>query len=933
MSQRELILLSPYRMPAQSSLALGNEDVASFLNGYLALWHPAAATGAAGPPKIASPYDYEQPAAGHIYAVPESPPLILPDDWDERVKTVGALAFRATPDRDLTLHNLKTALRDMANPEPRSLELTDLPRELVAPLVGVGFGYVMIDTLFEAMEHENLLAGADLWIEVQAGLAAIGGPEAETVFQARLQAAVELLIRAREVLYPVGIHVIDIGLLDEAKLDQPLPASFERGQPLNLIASVSLLETLSREHPERFIQVKERIQAEELEVCTGSYVEREDALLPVESQLWNLLKGTRTFKELLGCEVRVFGRKRFAAHPQLPMLLNNVGINRALLLACDASVLPNWRATVTNWPSPDGKQVEAFTREPYPADDPQTFFNLAHYLERTIRQDQVATIALLHKTTPASPYYEDWLELNKFGPVLGRFNTLSRYFNEAMAGEYASAANADDFHSDYLEERTTAHEAHPVSGFAHHLRLRRRFDTVLAIAAFYRGLAGAGDQLKLDARLAEVEDKLECGASVEADLDEVQRLAGDALAQRLVARATSEKPGFLVVNPCSFNRRLALEVDGMSGALPIDGPVKAFQLDGDKGRLVLEVPALGFAWFPKAGPAGKPAPGKLKLAEQTTVRNEFLEAEVDPLTGGLRALRDHRSRINRIGQQLVWNPGSSMRATEVKITSAGPALGEIVSSGTILNEHQQALATFKQRFRAWAGRPVLDLRIEIYPETPPTGYPWHNYFGTRFALRDERATTLRGVNGTGYVTNHTRPESPDYLELRIGRSNTPIFPGGLPFHQKHGSRFLDVILLPESEQARTFDMAIGLDREHPMQTALGLATPAPLIPTSKGPPHIGAAGWLFHLDASNLLLTSIRPAPDGTDALLLRMLESSVHGGSAEFRCVRNPNRAALLDSRGNTLTEAGISGDAVIFEASPCDLVQLRVDFSQSDG
>ncbi len=94
---------------------------------------------------------------------------------------------------------------------------------------------------------------------------------------------------------------------------------------------------------------------------------------------------------------------------------------------------------------------------------------------------------------------------------------------------------------------------------------------------------------------------------------------------------------------------------------------------------------------------------------------------------------------------------------------------------------------------------MLELRIEIYPQQPPQGYPWHAYYGARFAWRDERAALLRGVNGTGFLTSHTRPETPDYLELRSGRQSTVLFPGGLPFHQRHGGRMLDVILVPEGE--------------------------------------------------------------------------------------------------------------------------------------
>src|SRR5205807_7289906 len=111
MSARELILLSPYRLPAQNPLMLGEADVACFLNALTALWHPAALRGASAPPQIASPYDHEQPVQGHLYAVAETPPLALPDDWDERVRQAGAIAFRAAADRTTTLANLQEAIR------------------------------------------------------------------------------------------------------------------------------------------------------------------------------------------------------------------------------------------------------------------------------------------------------------------------------------------------------------------------------------------------------------------------------------------------------------------------------------------------------------------------------------------------------------------------------------------------------------------------------------------------------------------------------------------------------------------------------------------------------------------------------------------------------------------------------------------------------
>jgi hypothetical protein len=934
MSPRELILLSPYRFPAQNALMIAGEDVAAFLNGYAALWHPAALQGATAPPRITSPYDYEQPVPGHVYAVPESPPPLLPDDWDQRVREVGAVAFRATADRAATLANLKDALAPEVLPaDPRSSLLDprfllDLGPDTIGPFIGIGFGQRMVETLFEAMEHEQVLSAADFWLDVQAAVAALANPDPEA-WRRHLRAAAERLQAAREVVYPVTVHLLDLWLPDEERPAATVPASFERGLPLNVIACAALLERLGRDSPELLAALRERVGRDEAEVCGGPYQEREDALLPVESQLWNLRTGLEAYRRLLDQEVRVFARKRFAAHPQLPLLLNHVGLRRALLVAFDESVLPSYRVTVVNWPSPDGKQVEAFTRAPYRADDPLTFFHWAHYLHKTIAQDHGATLALLHTSTPAAPSYDDLLELSRMAPVLGQWTTLSRYFNDVLAGEYISAPPADEFHGDYLSERTAARRERPVSWFARHLRLRRRFDTARTLAALLRGLGGTGDAA-WDQRLAAVEGTVEGGEEEgSAELAELEREATEALAERLVARSAGDSPGFLFLNPCSFTRRVAVELEGLPGPLAVTGPLKALQLDGDKARLVVEVPALGFAWVPRQGPPGTPPPvSRMRLADASHVRNEFFEAEIDPATGGLRGLRDPRTRINRIGQQLVFNPGSTMRAKEVRVTSAGPALGEVISEGALLDEQGQVLALFRQRFRAWLGRPMLELRIELYPEHLPQGYPWHAYYGARFAWRDERATLLRGVNGAGYLTSHTRPETPDYLEVRLGRQSTMLFPGGLPFHQRHGGRMLDVVLIPEGETARAFDLGLGLDREYPMQTALGVVTPVAVVPTAKGPPPVGSAGWLFHLDAPNLLLTSLWPAADGADAVFARLLECNQYAGQAELRCPRDPRRAEVLDEQGNIVTAASTAGDAVLFETPPGDLLRLRIDF-----
>lgn len=783
-------------------------------------------------------------------------------------------------------------------------------------------------------------------------------PELPSDWRQVLQSAATKLLSAREMLYPVTIHLLEMGFLDAETLAQPWPSSLAAGVPLNLIASTHSLERLAAEQPDKLAALREAVAQGRAEVCGGSYLERPDPLLPIDSQLWNLRHGLDRARELLDDEVRVYARKRFGYHPHLPLFLSSNGITRALFLTFDESAgLPHYQGPVVSWPSPDGKQVDAFVRAPKPLDAAETFFNLGHHWFKTTREDHAAVLALQHTDRPDAPWCADLMELARLAPLLGTWETFSQFFSAVTAGEYPSVLTADDFHSDFLSERIEAHQPNPVSTFARHLRTRRRIDACWTYAALHRSLSGVRDTLDVEEALRTLEAEAERGAATSAEpagLVELERKVAVALAERLQVRAVPGRPGWMILNPCAFARRAALEMEGASHLLPLGGPVKACQLDGTTLRAVVEVPALGFVWLPRAEPPSAAAVSRSRLGDEKalSIRNEFFEAEVDPGTGGLRALRDQKTRMNRVSGQLVFKPGSRMVARSIQVTSTGPALGEIVSEGVLLGEQGQELTTYRQRLRAWLGRPLLEMRIELSPTQPAAGYGWHAYYGARFAWRDERLPLVRGVAGTGYVSLHPRPQTPDYLEIREPPQNMVIFPGGLPFHQRQGGsdpgggRMLDVILMPEGEKADAFDLGISLDREVPMQTALGYTSPLAIVPTEKGPPHIGASGWLFHVDASNLLMTRLvpgaievpvegqgdgepAPPPGPRDAVTARFLECAGYSGLAEFRCVRDPKRAVVLDARGQFMLQAGVEGDAVHLEVSPNDLVQVQVEFS----
>ena len=89
MSDRQRLLLSPYRLPTHHQVYLNEDEMAAWLNGYIVLWHPALLLGGRSPESRFG-LRHEQPAAGRAYVMPESPPQFLPDDWADRVRVAPA---------------------------------------------------------------------------------------------------------------------------------------------------------------------------------------------------------------------------------------------------------------------------------------------------------------------------------------------------------------------------------------------------------------------------------------------------------------------------------------------------------------------------------------------------------------------------------------------------------------------------------------------------------------------------------------------------------------------------------------------------------------------------------------------------------------------------------------------------------------------------
>ncbi len=954
MNPREAVLLSPYRPPTSYPVSLNPDEATAWLNGYFALWHPAVLGVLGRPPQAAGTYDHDTPKESFLYTVPTGPTVYQPDNWGELVTTTGGLHFVSTSDATDTGLSLRAALNEWGDRHPEARipqPLLDAPREVVSLFEAIGFGFLLIESLFDAASHDHLLDVEGFWADVRAAVDVASDAGA---VREKLAPAADKLANARQVLNSSGVQWVDFAIPKADTLGEPWPNTLLNGLPAAVIASGEMLEKLAKDHPERFAELKAKAGGDKptVDLCVGAYTERDDSLLPAESQWWNLTAARKCVGELFGVEPTVYARTRSAFHPHLPGWLQHTGFTHAVMVAFDAAMTPARNAVVVNWASPDGKAVNAFAREPLAAADPLTFFNLVYHLHQAFSSDSTPTVAFKHVGTSPAVGYAQLVTLGTLGDGCGKWVSVAELLRDHHYGEYLGSPTADDYFNDYLDDRVTnGKDPHPVSRFATHTRLRRKLDSAFALAALHRVLTPPGEKdTELLKQLEAAEREVEANSRVADSLREsvptplseraghpmdavtaLESAFASLLADRIQVKSPPNQPGVLVFNPCNFTRRVALELSDFGGPIPVEGPVKAVEFADGLARLVVEVPSLGYTWIPR-GNASNPSPKpRIKTTENGLVRNEFLEADFDPTTGSIRAVRDLRTRTNRIGMQLVFNPGSKTKPKNITVTNAGTAMGEVVCDGEIVDEHNKTLCKFRQRLRAWVGRPVLEIRVELDPVHPPTGYPWHAYYGARFAWRDPKAVVYRGSNGSNDRSTYTRPVSADYLELRIGGERSFVFTGGLPYIQKHGDRMADVILIPEGEQARTFDLIVAMDREYPMPTAAGWVAPSPVVFTSKGPPHIGPTAWLAHVDLPSVLMTGLRPVSPGdgmSRAVAMRLMETAGFAGTTAIKFARDPNRASPLSGDDRPGAEMDVTGGSVSVDFSASETFRIKAEW-----
>ncbi|MCA9262462.1 MAG: hypothetical protein KDA60_01390 [Planctomycetales bacterium] len=873
------------------------------LAAWCAPWHPDLIAAAGQAPQWRRVEEWTALPEHSLLLVPGVTTASVQDDWPDAWKAAG--------------HTVISDQLDAPAMQAQALEQAGIassatPPEFVADFLALGYWYLQVQLLTRQMRYSSNLDEDHFRQELlQAALATTAGDTNRA--EEHLSRCFGILAEERDHYYPVDAFLIDLILLAPAVADERFAVELREASATNVWATARTWHYLSQHQPHILGQVQETLAAGKMSVLGGELDELPWPLVSAETVRRELREGIRECTEILGSRPRYFARRRFGMSADVPQLLDHYGYQGALHATLDDGRFPTGSQSRARWQGIDGTTIDTLCSVPLDAGRPETFLNLAVRMGESMELDYVATVCLAHWPGGASPWLDALRRGARYGLALGKFVTLQEYFEHTSYTSQTDVYEADKYRSPYLRQLGHHDVSDIVSRGIEVWRIERLQESLhnLQTLACCLGETDMSVTTTTDDRLDPTASEPAIGELIRRQ-DQL-RSQLNSVAKRLAQRLSrpDQPEGTLAINPWSSSCRTWLNLPPDSGPTPESyapsGPIyaatetqvaaarealpdennanAAAPQPSDHTGVVLDTLALGYSWFavsPDAQPTVGESPGKFPwsrpkrpspIAEETRLRNEFVEVSVDPATGGLRSLHDFKTRGNRLSQRLVCRdplsppdarglPFTEMRADKIEIVESSPVRGRIVSTGRVLDRRELPVADYRQAFTLTRGSRVVDLRIELHPRRPIHGDPWETYFASRWAWADESNSLYRELHGARQSAEAKRFEAPTYIEIESASQRTYLLNGGITYHRRLGLRMLDSLLIVPGESRQTFEIGVGVELRQPMVAAWTRCVPPVTVTANR--PAVDQS-WFLHIDARNVVLLSWEPLTESAD--------------------------------------------------------------------
>lgn len=904
MKQLALLLPSKLAQAPESDVSLA----ASIVAGYSALWHPHLLDGAHFLPRIA---DVANPPAG-----------------DERIFLAPKSVFESADaliQSELTAPGTKLLRIDSESPDDvfgalaRECELPDGDASLLADFHAVGYAYLGMQIFLRNLGYPEKLEEQLVWDEIQSAIEHARSGDVESARNG-LASACDVLSGNRQSAYPATINWVDVAL---TRADN-LSAVTDRLQipaKVNLLLASRELESLT---DQQITKLKHDITNQSAEVLTGRCTDRPILLLPYCSVVWELERSLKTYREKLGKDADCFAGRASSMFADLPQLLMKMNVRYALHAAFDGGRVPVLRGPKLHWTSSDGSVAEALCRSAIDAGPSAGGLKLFARLAASCLEDRSPTLLLTHWIDRVAPWYHHLLRIAGHADVFGKFETFSEYFLNASLPETSTITRQEE----YGVPIPTS--ANPISRWRDHHRRRHQFDagrSLLALASMADGAPGPDSTEAVD-RLEFDEDH----ASVPTE--DWRRNAGERLKASVCPPTEPAHPGYLIVNPCSFPRRVGVTLEGIDPSLTTDSVVRAVDPITGGADLVVDLPGWGYAWIPKtplpkSGTSDEPSNEDKpleKLVHRHRIRNAQVELEIDSKTGGLRGIWPRRNLYSRLGCQLIHSNGLPARATSVETTHDGRVRGEVTARGVLLGPtRRDERGQFVVRYQLWRGRPILRIDVDIELARELEGSPEENYVALRWAWPDEKSVILTS-SGPTMQSNYTEELlATEFLEVREQSLATNILTAGVPFHRRRSARIADSLLMVPGEQSRSFTFWVGIEPADPFRLAQAESWPVLVQPTDHRPVGGESTGWWAKLSGDAVLAITSVVEPGDAPRIRLRVAETGGSSARAELQFQRPVTDSLLTTFVGETIYDLHLEDDQLPIHFSGFEIQQIE--------
>ncbi len=916
MKYQEIAILLPCHSLEDFPVHHDGPDAEGLLAGWSALWHPALITAAENMPTWHRLDDLPQELDAKLLIIPSVSMDDLPTGFVQRAKDAGCVVIRRQSDRGAIL---QTAFENLDGGD------AGVDPEIAADFMALGYCYLQVELLTRQMRYSSNLDELHFQNLVVAGAQAAVSGDVVTADE-KLRAAFNLLAEERDHYYPVDAFVLDLTLVASTTLGASLRQQLAEGTPTNLLITTAVLAQMKSQQPASFAAVQQGIDDGQVTLVSGVTTEQRWSLMSSEGVLQELQDATQASVTLLGKPIKVFGRRRFGPVASLPQILRKLGYEGAVHAGFEDGKLPGGSQFKVGWESQDGSAVDAIVKSPQDASQAGTYLKLAVKLGESMDTDHVATVCLAHWPGKASCWYRDLLRISKYTSALGKFMTLEAYFQETDHPVHNDCYEATQYASPYLQQAVIRGTEDPVSGTSRYWRRRlaaQASQALNSLAAWIRN-DFTGDIDALRHAVEQSEEGVNAN-DLDAESEAALTAAVTQFADALPRQDSTAKAGYLIANPCSFVRRVGVELPELESPPSDEKPVYSSAAVDGRNLAVVDVPPMGFAWV-TAGATTSRSTELMADDEEPILRNEFFEAVFSRETGGLQSLYEYKTRGNRLSQQLAFRLSrkpsthagyeppdegsySRMVADRVEVTCRSATLGELESAGRLIDAESETLAEFKQRFQVWRGSRVILCDVELTPHVQPRSDPWKSYYGIRFAWGDQAADLYGAVNECRQQLRKKKIESPLYIDITGEKGSTTILTGGLPFHHRQGYDRLDTLLITRGERQRQFRFGIGVDLKQSLHEALGILLPPTMVPQVAAAPAPAESSWLFHVDARNVVATHWAPLiEDGRIVgFRARLLETAARKCRVLVSAFRPLSTATERDFRNEKLGELNV--------------------------